>query len=63
MILGEWFDQPAFVVDTHVRRVSRRLGLTRSEDPDRIEEDLGGLFPKRLWTSTSKRLLLHGRTY
>ena len=62
VILGQWFGRPAIVVDTHVRRVSRRLGLTRSEDPDRIEDDLGRFFPKRLWTPTSTRLWLHGRT-
>ena len=44
VILGNCFGVPAIVVDTHVRRVSRRLGLSRSDDPDEIEEDLARLF-------------------
>ena len=49
------------VVDTHVRRVSQRLGLTRQNDPDKIEADLCATFHKRSWIETSHRLLLHGR--
>lgn len=61
VILGNWFGKPAVVVDTHVKRVAARLALTRSEDPDRIEEDLQRLIPKKSWTEGSQRLLLHGR--
>jgi endonuclease-3 len=49
------------VVDTHVRRLSRRLGLTRSLDPTQIEIDLQKLLPPTEWTAFSMRLILHGR--
>lgn len=61
VILGTAFGQPAIVVDTHVKRVSNRLGLTTSDNPDRIEQDLQRHFPKAQWTAISQRLLLHGR--
>jgi len=61
VILGNAFGQPAVVVDTHVKRVSQRLGLTTNVDPDRIEIDLQRLIPRSQWTSGSQRLLLHGR--
>jgi endonuclease-3 len=61
VILGNAFGKPGVVVDTHVKRVSQRLGLTNETDPDRIEVDLQGLIPKAEWTSGSQRLLLHGR--
>jgi endonuclease-3 len=63
VILGEWFKKPAIVVDTHVKRVSRRLGLSESEDPDEIEEDLQKLFPSKNWTRASQQILLFGRYY
>jgi endonuclease-3 len=49
------------VVDTHVARVSGRLGLTRESDPVKIEADLTALYPKRSWIDMGHRLLLHGR--
>jgi endonuclease-3 len=58
---GGWFGQPAVVVDTHVKRVAQRLGLTASEDPDVIEQDLQAVIPEARWTPASQRLLLHGR--
>lgn len=61
VILGACFGQPAIVVDTHVKRVSNRLGLARTEDPEKIEAALQALLPSRRWTSGSQRLLLHGR--
>lgn len=61
VILGNCFGRPAIVVDTHVRRVSQRLGLTRSDDPDEIEDDLGRLIPEKSRTRVSLQLLLHGR--
>jgi len=61
VILGNAFGQPGIVVDTHVKRVAKRLGLTRSDNPDRVEQDLQQLLPKSLWTAVSQRLLLHGR--
>lgn len=61
VILGNAFGRPAIVVDTHVRRVSRRLGLTSSADPGKIEMDLARLIPQGRWTEGSHHLLLHGR--
>ncbi len=49
------------VVDTHVARVSQRLGLTTAQDPEKIEQDLMALFPKNQWVALSHRLILHGR--
>jgi endonuclease III len=48
-------------VDTHVRRLSGRLGLTTHEDPEKIERDLMGLVPRDGWIRISHRLILHGR--
>ena len=61
VILGNAFGQPSIVVDTHVKRVAKRLGLTRSDNPDVVEQDLQQLVPKPQWTAVSQRLLLHGR--
>jgi endonuclease-3 len=61
VILGNYFGKPAIVVDTHVKRVSQRLGLTRSDDPDIIEENLARLLPRKHWTEGAHQLLLHGR--
>jgi len=61
VVLGNAFGKPAVVVDTHVKRVAQRLGLSASDDPDRIEEDLQRLLPPAEWTAGSQRLLLHGR--
>ncbi len=61
VVLGNHFGKPAVIVDTHVIRVSRRLGLSASEDPARIEEDLQRVLPSGEWTAGSQRLLLHGR--
>ena len=49
------------VVDTHVGRISRRLGLTRSSDPVRVEKDLMELLPKRRWVDFSHQMIYHGR--
>ena len=61
VILGSSVGEPAVVDDTHVKRVANRLGLTRSQDPTKIEEDLQRLIPKSQWTNGAQRLLLHGR--
>lgn len=61
VILGTAFGQPAIVVDTHVKRVANRLGLTTSDNPERIEQDLQRQFPEAQWTAVSQRILLHGR--
>jgi len=61
VILGVGFGKPAIIVDTHVKRVSKRLGLTDSGDPYKIEENLKQLIPKEYWTNFSLALILHGR--
>lgn len=62
VILGNAFGVPGIVIDTHVKRLSCRLGLTKEEDPNKIEQDLMPLLPRELWSSFSHRLILHGRT-
>ncbi len=61
VILGNAFGIPGMVVDTHVRRVSFRLGWTRENDPEKIERDLCRLLPREQWTHASHLLIFHGR--
>lgn len=61
VVLGNAFAAPAVIVDTHVIRVSERLGLSRSSDPEQIEMDLQRMIPRPQWTTASQQLLLHGR--
>ena len=61
-ILGDAFDTPGITVDTHVGRLSRRLGLTKHTDPVKVEFALNKLVPQAEWTIFSHRLILHGRT-
>jgi len=61
VVLGVAFGVPGFAVDTHVKRLTRRLGLTKSTDPVRIEADVTKLIPPSEWTGFSLRLILHGR--
>ena len=55
------FDLPGLPVDTHVGRLSRRLGLTREEDPVKVESELCAMLPPDQWGTFSLRLILHGR--
>jgi endonuclease-3 len=62
IVLGNAFDKvEGIAVDTHVRRVSQRLGFTKQEDPDKIEQDLMALLPKPKWFSFTYVLIDHGR--
>jgi endonuclease-3 len=62
VVLGNAFSKnEGVVVDTHVGRLSRRLGLTKFPDPVRIEKDLMKLFPRDSWTDFSHWLIFHGR--
>lgn len=62
VVLGTAFGIPTgVVVDTHVGRLSQRLGLTRHKDPVKIERDLIELLPKREWIAFSHRMIYHGR--
>jgi endonuclease-3 len=62
VVLGNAFSKnEGVVVDTHVGRLSQRLGLTSFQDPIRIEQDLIKLFPRDSWTNLSHWLIFHGR--
>ena len=61
MVANHAFGTPALPVDTHVGRVSRRLGLTRQEDPRKVEAELSALLPERLWGRAHQLLIWHGR--
>lgn len=61
VVLGNAFETPGITVDTHVGRLSRRLGLTRFRDPVKVERVLMTLIPQAQWTSFSHQLILHGR--
>ncbi|MDR0432648.1 MAG: endonuclease III [Bifidobacteriaceae bacterium] len=61
VVLGNAFGVPGFPVDTHVTRVSNRLGLVDTTDPVAIESVLTDLFPDDMWTMTSHRFIFQGR--
>jgi endonuclease-3 len=61
VVLGNAFGQPAIIVDTHVRRLVGRLGLSSGTNPDDIETDLQILLPLKEWTVFSHRIGFHGR--
>ena len=61
VVLGTCFGVPSIVVDTHVKRLAQRLGLTTSEDPEEIERDLQALVPQKDWTAFSHAVTFHGR--
>lgn len=61
VLLGNCFSTPGITVDTHVNRVSQRLGLTRHTDPEKVERDLMECIPAADWTRFSHRVIQHGR--
>jgi endonuclease-3 len=61
VVLASVHDTQAIAVDTHVFRVSRRLGLARGETPRRVEEELMEVLPRNAWAETHHRLIFHGR--
>ncbi|HEV7732526.1 MAG TPA: endonuclease III [Candidatus Binatia bacterium] len=61
VVLGTAYGKPAIFVDTHVGRLSNRLGLTVNDDPVKIERDLQALLPPTEWTLFAHRLIHHGR--
>jgi len=62
VVLGTWFKKnDGVVVDTHVHRISRRLELTKNDDPIRIEQDLIKVIPRERWTLFSHQVIHHGR--
>ena len=61
VVLGHALGVPGLPVDRHVLRVANRIGIARSEDPEVVEQQLGGAMPPPQWTLTSDTLILHGR--
>jgi endonuclease-3 len=63
VILGTYFNEERFPVDTHVFRVANRIGLANSKTPEKTEEDLTAIIPSNLWMKMHRWLIHHGRTY
>jgi endonuclease-3 len=61
VVLGHALGVPGLPVDRHVLRVSNRIGIARSEDPETVERQLCAAMPPDRWTNTSDTLILHGR--
>ena len=62
VIRGNIYNEPSIVVDTHVKRISRKLGLTKAEDPEKIEFDLMKVLPKDHWILWNIHIITLGRT-
>ncbi|PLX88880.1 MAG: endonuclease III [Desulfuromonas sp.] len=63
VVLGNVFNTPGMVVDTHVKRLARRFGWTTRTDPVKIEQELMCLLPREDWTPAGHTLIAHGRAY
>ena len=61
VVRGNWYGIPSIVVDTHVKRVSNLLGLTKNQDPVKIEFDLMKIVPKDKWIDINTQMIAHGR--
>ncbi len=61
VVLGNCFGIPGITVDTHVTRLSKRMGLTKSDTQEAIEADLMKIIPQKEWTKFSHRMIAHGR--
>ena len=61
IILGNAYNQQAIAVDTHVKRVTHRLGWAKSDDPDKIEFELMDVIPQTRWTLVCHQIVFHGR--
>lgn len=61
VILSTLYDIPAFAVDTHVFRVSRRLGLSKASNPAGVEKDMTNIYPPDQWIALHHRIIFHGR--
>ncbi|HEX5017953.1 MAG TPA: endonuclease III [Actinomycetes bacterium] len=61
VVLGNAFGVPGVTVDTHFGRLARRFRWTEQTDPDKVEAEVGALFPRRDWTMLSHHLIWHGR--
>jgi endonuclease-3 len=61
VVLGDAFGTPSLTIDTHFARLARRFGWSDQQDPDKIEQDVAALLPRREWTAASHRVIWHGR--
>lgn len=61
MVVGIAFGKPAMIVETHVMRVAKRIGITGNDEAEKIEEDLRTMVPQDQWTDFSLLMILHGR--
>ena len=61
VVLGNAYQIPGMVVDTHVKRLARRFGWTKSDNPEKIEKELSVLLPETKWTQSGHTLIAHGR--
>lgn len=61
VVLGNAFGIPGMVVDTHVKRITKLLGLTKNTDPGKVEQDLMKVIPREEWTQFAHNLIFHGR--
>jgi endonuclease III len=61
VVLGHALGIPGFPVDRHVLRVANRIGIAKSDDPERVEQQVTGALPSAWWTRASDTLILHGR--
>ncbi|HCM41239.1 MAG: endonuclease III [Bdellovibrionales bacterium GWB1_52_6] len=61
VVLGNCFDVPGVAVDTHMGRLSRRLGISKHADPEKVEKDIEKLVPKDKWSLFSHLIISHGR--
>lgn len=61
VVLGNIYGIPGVIVDTHCKRLSKRIGLTEEEDPEKVESDLMKILPEEDWTAFSNSLVYHGR--
>lgn len=62
VIRGNIYHEPSIVVDTHVKRISRKLGFTKEEDPEKVEYDLMKVLPKDHWILYNIQIITHGRS-
>lgn len=63
LLVGELYDVPALVVDTHFKRVAYRIGLTKNHEPLKVEKDVCKLFDENKWNSLGHRMVAFGREY
>lgn len=61
VVRGNIYNIPSIVVDTHVKRISKRLGLTKSDNPVKIEFELMEILPKKYWIRYNSQVIVHGR--